>query len=70
MLFDSQFLMIILYTTTTKPYPTKRGRLHEANDAIVFYQKQCSDPCSFDTALELYSTLLLGNDLALTLLRI
>jgi len=35
MLFDSQFLMIILYTTKTKPYPTKQGRLHEANNTIV-----------------------------------
>jgi hypothetical protein len=70
MLFNSQFLMIILYTRTTKPYPTKWGWLHESNGAIVFYQKWCSGPCSFDTVLELYSALLLGNDLALTLLRI
>ena len=26
-------------TTTTKPYPTKWGRLHESNYAIMFYHK-------------------------------
>jgi len=31
-------------TTTTKPYPTKWGRLHGSNDAIVFYQKPYLDP--------------------------
>jgi len=32
------------YTTTTKPYPTKWGRLHGSNYAIVFYHKSNLDP--------------------------
>jgi len=31
-------------TTTTKPYPTKWGRLHGSNYAIVFYHKPNLDP--------------------------
>jgi len=31
-------------TTTTKPYPTKWGRLHGSNDVTVFYQKSYLDP--------------------------
>jgi len=31
-------------TTTTKPYPTKWGRLNGSNDAIVFYHKPNLDP--------------------------
>jgi len=35
---------VVLPTTTTKPYPTKWGWLHESNDTIVFYQKPCLSP--------------------------
>ena len=31
-------------STTTKPYPTKWGRLHGSNDAIVIYYKPNLDP--------------------------
>jgi hypothetical protein len=27
----------VILPTTTKPYPTKWGRLHGSNDAIMFY---------------------------------
>ena len=37
-------LFLYLSTTTAKPYPTKWGRLHGSNYAIVFYHKPNLDP--------------------------
>jgi len=38
---------MITTTTTTKPYPTKWGRLHGSNYAIVFYHKPNLSPTKF-----------------------
>ena len=35
-------------TTTTKPYPTKWGRLYESNDAIVFNFYHMSYKCTWN----------------------
>ena len=37
--FDTCSSYEIKSQTTTKPYPTKWGRLHGSDDAIVFYHK-------------------------------
>jgi len=42
--FDKLKQQATTKTTTTKPYPTKWGRLHRSNYAIMFYYKPYLDP--------------------------
>jgi len=42
--FYKKKVLTSITTTTTKPYPTKWGRLHGSNYVIVFYHKLNLDP--------------------------